>query len=257
MKMTTIAELVLNRLKGEKFKSGSPEEEFLFASFCEVNKHMSYSQRLQDLWVLYELGTSPGFFIDFGAGNGRDSSNSYILHKAYGWKGVLVEPNTDYDDNLKHHVSEGVQYVTGVAISNEYKTDADFVVSSDPSISTLHYTVDSDGHGGLRRQLPSERRKIETWQLSDLIRWYLPGGTTEVDYLSIDTEGSEYDILWQYFQDGPQVMFSAITVEHNYNQQARQRLFDLLTGWGYIRRFPQYSGHDDFYILKDKLRDSR
>lgn len=262
--MTTVADVVKRRMKGENFKAGSSEEDFLFASHCVQNRHMSYSQSLQDLWVLYELGTQPGYFIDFGAGNGRDSSNSYILHRAYGWKGLLIEPNTDYADNLAHHVSDGVKWYCGVAVSNENKPEVDFLVSSDPSISTLHYSVDADSHGSLRRRLPSELRKIETVTLLTLCNAFMPPEPEKIDYLSIDTEGSEFDILSEYFAAPAHdirrhliMLPSLITVEHNYNQTNRDKIYNLLSNNGYVRRFEDYSAHDDFYILKSQLRNER
>jgi hypothetical protein len=137
--MTTIADVVFARAAGTRYQCGTPEEELLFASFCLENHHLSYAQRLQDLWVLYEFdGMRDGFFVDFGAGNGRDSSNSYILHKRYRWKGILVEPNTDYEDNLRHHVSPGVKYHTGVCIASKNESAVDFLVLSDHFNPSLH-----------------------------------------------------------------------------------------------------------------------
>lgn len=249
--MTTIADVVLAKREGRKFIVGEPEEELLFASFCLQNIHQSYAQRLQDLWVLYELGTLPGHFVDFGAGNGRDSSNSYILHKAYGWSGLLIEPNEDYEDNLRHHASDDVEWYVGMAVGANEQDNVDFLVSSDPSISTLHYTVDADSHGSLRRQLPNEVRKIKQVTLASLVE-----ENEFLDYLSIDTEGSEFDILEAYYSS-PREKFRTITVEHNYNQVNRNKLYDLLTSQGYVRRFTNYSGHDDWYILKSAIRDKR
>jgi FkbM family methyltransferase len=249
--MTTVADVVLARAAGKKFLCGTPEEDLLFGAFCIENMHLSYSQRLQDLWVLYEFGLMRnGFFIDFGAGNGRDSSNSYILHRRFGWRGILIEPNSDYEDNLRHHASEGVAWFVNQAVAAERAEDVDFVVSADPSLSTLHYTLDADSHSMTRRNLPSEVRKIKTVTLANVVI----SGPDPIQYLSIDTEGSEYDILKKYFEM-PLRRIQAITVEHNYDQIRRQLIFDLLSSRGYVRRFTHYSGHDDWYVMSDLLRD--
>ena len=54
---------------------------------------MSYGQLKQDLLCLdYFDKKRDGYFVDIGAGNGRDLSNTYLLEKEYGWKGICVEP---------------------------------------------------------------------------------------------------------------------------------------------------------------------
>ena len=53
----------------------------------------SKSQYRQDLFVLSELEFKrDGFFVEFGATNGINGSNSFILEKNFGWKGILAEP---------------------------------------------------------------------------------------------------------------------------------------------------------------------
>ncbi len=52
------------------------------------------SQIHQDIFVLYTLSWKRnGFFVEFGATNGVFLSNTYLLEKNFGWKGILSEPN--------------------------------------------------------------------------------------------------------------------------------------------------------------------
>ena len=68
---------------------------------------------------------------------------------------------------------------------------------------------------------------------------------TTIDYLSIDTEGSEYDILKSVNFDKWE--FRIITVEHNYTAN-RNLIYNLLTANGYKRIFENISLMDDWYV---------
>ena len=67
----------------------------------------------------------------------------------------------------------------------------------------------------------------------------------QIDYLSIDTEGSEFAILNKL--NFSKYNFNVITVEHNFTE-TRQKLFSLLTSKGYKRIFEDFSQWDDWYI---------
>jgi hypothetical protein len=67
-----------------------------------------------------------------------------------------------------------------------------------------------------------------------------------IDYLSIDTEGSEFDILNSF--DFSAYSISIITVEHNYSPM-RAKIHNLLSSKGYNRVHQEFSKFDDWYIL--------
>jgi hypothetical protein len=72
-----------------------------FFSECVRNIHNTNSQNFQDIWALYENGFKyDGFFVEFGATNGIDGSNTYFLEKDYYWTGILAEPNPNVLDEL-------------------------------------------------------------------------------------------------------------------------------------------------------------
>lgn len=54
-----------------------------------------------------------------------------------------------------------------------------------------------------------------------------------MDYLSLDTEGSELDILKAFpYQD---FRFNCITVEHNFQERERAQILRLLEANAYVR----------------------
>ena len=86
-------------------------------------------------------------------------------------------------------------------------------------------------------------RSVETISLVDLLKKY--NAPKHIDYLSIDTEGSEFDILENF--DFNTYSFSVITCEHNYTPM-RDKIYDLLTSKGYERKLTEVSRWDDWYI---------
>lgn len=62
----------------------------------------SKSQLRQDLFVLSELEFKRnGYFVEFGATNGIELSNTYILEEEFEWNGILAEPAKCWHEDLK------------------------------------------------------------------------------------------------------------------------------------------------------------
>jgi hypothetical protein len=73
-----------------------------FASFCAANMLRSQAQLFQDLFVLFlSAGKRSGFFVEFGATNGIDLSNTLILERDFQWNGILAEPARGWHSALK------------------------------------------------------------------------------------------------------------------------------------------------------------
>lgn len=198
------------------------------------------SQILQDLFVLSELGLKQGgFFVEFGAANGIEHSNSYVHEKLLGWSGILAEPARCWHDALK--TNRGAHIETDCVWSESGKTLA-FQEVSFPALSTIAGVKTEDFHTKTRKNF--EGYEVRTISLIDLMKKH--GAPPVADYLSIDTEGSELEILRSL--DFVRYRFRVITCEHNFTPQ-REEIFDLLTSKGYQRKHEEYSGFDDWYVL--------
>jgi len=78
-----------------------------FMAFAIPRAHLSTAQLFQDLWVLWTLGEKRGgYFVEFGAANGRKLSNTWFLETEMGWKGILAEPNPIFRKVLKQNREE-------------------------------------------------------------------------------------------------------------------------------------------------------
>ena len=72
----------------------------------------------------------------------------------------------------------------------------------------------------------------------------------KIDYLSIDSEGSELDILKSF--DFSKRKINIISVEHNYHPINRKEIHNILTKVGYKRIYQNLSKFDDWYIMSSE-----
>lgn len=214
-----------------------------FLEFC--SKYQSISQNNQDLWILFETNLKrDGYFVDFGATDGKTINNTYILEKEYGWNGIVSEPNKVWHDQLYKNRS---CYITTDCVYTESNTTVEFINAEAPDLSTIKGFGTDDEHKHKRSSDKCETSLVNTITLYDLLKKY--DAPEHIDYLSIDTEGSEYDILYHFLKtNNDHYKIKYITVEHNYVPVIRKKLYALLVSNGYQRKFDALSRCDDFYV---------
>lgn len=76
----------------------------------------------------------------------------------------------------------------------------------------------------------------------------------KIDYLSIDTEGNEYNIISKL--DFKKFLPKVVTIEHNYSS-SRVKINKLMERNGYKLVFPFFSRFDSFYISQTTLKNIR
>jgi FkbM family methyltransferase len=201
----------------------------------------SKSQLRQDIFVISELNYKRnGYFVEFGATNGIDLSNTYLLETEYGWSGILAEPakiwHADLERNRKAKIDKRCVWShTGETLIFNETNYAD--------LSTIDSFSSIDNHTKARDG--GKKYLVQTISLMDLLNEnHAP---EEIDYLSIDTEGSEFEILKDF--DFHRYKLKVITCEHNYSPM-REKLNALFQKNGYRKKFEQISQFDDWWVLE-------
>lgn len=199
----------------------------------------SQSQLNQDFFVLHELGWKrDGFFVEFGATDGKALSNTWLLDRHFGWTGILAEPARESQRLLR---AEGRNAALDFdCVWSRTGEQVTFNEAPWGELSTMAQFATSDSHD----RLTAASYGVTTVSLNDLLDRH--DAPAVIDYLSIDTEGSEFDIL-QAFDFGKR-RFRCITCEHNFTDK-REAIHDLLTSHGYVRKFEEFSQFDDWYVL--------
>jgi hypothetical protein len=202
----------------------------------EIKRH-SKAQLWQDLFVLLETGfKKKGFFVEFGATDGLNLSNTHLLEKEYQWKGILAEPVKYFHDLLKKNRSCPIETNCVWSSSNSF---IDFIENEDRNFSTIKKFKNFD----LNVRNKYKSYQVQTISLNDLLKKY--NAPNMIDYLSIDTEGSEFEILNNF--NFSEYHFKIITCEHNFNKN-REKIHDLLKKNGYQRKYVGFSNFDDWYV---------
>ena len=198
----------------------------------------SKSQLRQDLFVLSHLAfKKKGYFVEFGATNGVDLSNTHLMEKELGWVGILAEPANCWHKDLIRNRSCNIEMACVWIDSNSTLI---FNQTNVAELSTISRYSDTDLHSDSRKE--GKSYEVKTISLNDLLRKY--NAPKNIDYLSIDTEGSEYEILSHF--DFSQHSFEVITCEHNYTPM-REKIYSLLNKNGYRRVLEDFSLFDDWY----------
>lgn len=169
----------------------------------------SYSQSEEDLFVLNYFGADyMGMLLEIGANNGTDFSNSRLLLEN-NWFGLLFEPGSTYEqldelykDNPRVHT-----YKLGMGARNErvkfWESGAHVVGGSDSGlVSTTNFEE--------TKRWPDVtfvEKEIEIVTF-DTIAEYAP-----IDFISLDCEGCEWDILQQI--DLNKIQCKCLCIEYN------------------------------------------
>lgn len=204
-----------------------------------------HSQIGQDKWAFTTLGEKrEGFFVDLGAADGLEFSNTLALEEEFGWTGICIEPDDAQFATLRKRrkctcvhalVLDGVHEV-------QYKCAGIF--GGMPEY-LFHESA-------LTPNVPIVTKTTRT--LGDILDECK--APPVIDFLSLDTEGTEPRILSVFPFD--KYCFRTICVEHNDMEGAKKYLRELLrskdyqlvggANFGDGRFMPEGGGQDDFWI---------
>jgi FkbM family methyltransferase len=189
----------------------------------DYQKAESVSQLGQDTLVDHYLrGKRNGVFVDIGAYDGVTISNTLMLEKDRGWTGICIEPLPDVFDALYQNRS---CICVQACIGERDESEVEFLSVQSSSVYTRMLSgvlseyesrhlarVDSEivDSGGSKSVIRVPMRRLDT-----LLQEH---GIGRVDFLSIDTEGSEVSIIRSTNLSA--IGNPCIAIENNYDDPA-------------------------------------
>jgi FkbM family methyltransferase len=200
-----------------------------------------YSQIGQDKQYLEYSKKRNGYYIEIGANDGITFSNTKLLEELK-WNGICIEANPQaFKKLIKNRTCKNIQCAVF-----DYDGDISFKSGDDSLV------------GGITSEL------VDTWEKADKKQWVEQKVRCKtlyqileeenvpkiIDYISIDTEGSEFIILDKFFQDNKKkYKFGYVDIEHNYDTRNYKRIKVLMEANGY--KFLKNNQWDYTFILKD------
>jgi FkbM family methyltransferase len=200
---------------------------------------MSYSQLGQDLNVTkFYNNKQEGFFIEIGAHDGITLSNTYLLETQYNWKGICCEPNPTLFKALVTNRPNSICY--NDAVYNESGLTITFDIANNCNLLSGITEYIGNTHKSI---VESNKTSIQVQTISLLDVLNNANAPSFIDYMSLDTEGTELEILKNF--NFEKYKFGLIDVEHNYYEPQRSEIRNLLLSNGYVYIGENY--WDDMY----------
>lgn len=207
-----------------------------------------YSQFRQDEWLNnnYYKNKPNGVFLEIGADDGIDKSNTKFFEEL-GWTGICIEPSPDRFSKL---VINRSCICENIAVFDK-ETEIDFLDISGWG-KGLSGIVDSYDNQHVTRigwelRNPENRGhktiKVKTNTLNNILENHK---VFNIDFCTIDTEGSEYEILKDF--DFDKFNIDIIIVENNYGLNNVKNLLES-KGYELISKIEI----DDVYKKVNKL----
>ena len=181
---------------------------------------MYHSQDKQDEFLEKNIfkGYKNGIFIDVGAFDGKTINNTLYFEKNNNWTGINIEPIKKVYDELVINRPKCININCAVC-NNDGETE--FICSTGLEVlSGIKSTYDPRHYNRLMRESrqtgsSTQLIKVQTRKLESICDEH---NITHINYLSIDVEGAEFEVIKSINFD--KVFIDIIGFENNYNDSS-------------------------------------
>jgi FkbM family methyltransferase len=156
---------------------------------CEQFMQSQVKQDQQVLEILSVVDDIAPTYVDLAANHYMRISNTFMLDKCLGWKGVCIEPNDAYyGDLLKHRTCD----VYPVCVSDDFETVTFIIAHVFGGIESTNKNLNGESYWQKGVNATTPRKTMECAPL-----WFLlkRSNVQRVGYMSLDVEGHELKVL--------------------------------------------------------------
>jgi FkbM family methyltransferase len=160
---------ILKKILPTKFKTFLKK----FRKFNSINN--------LDKKLLKYLNFKEGFYIECGANDGVNQSNTWYFEKVLNWRGVLIEPNKTSFKNLKNNRSSKNIFRNVALVSEDFKNKNEEIYLSENNLESK-----------LTNTVSPLSQKVATETLNNILKEH---NINKINFFSLDVEGYEEEVL--------------------------------------------------------------
>jgi FkbM family methyltransferase len=162
---------ILKKILPTKFKTFLKK----FRKFNSINN--------LDKKLLKYINFKDGFYIECGANDGVNQSNTWYFEKILNWRGILIEPNIESFKNLKNNRSSKNIFKNVALVSEDFKNKNEDI-----------YLIENNLESKLTNAVNplSQKVKVATETLNNILKEL---NINKINFFSLDVEGYEEEVL--------------------------------------------------------------
>ena len=188
-------------------------------------------------------GKKNGFFIEIGAYDGISGSNCYHFERFLNWDGIAIEPSNIQFEKLKKNRK---CKVLNNAISDEVK-DVEFIEVTE-GLTQMSGINNSSFERNINTISNNQESKTNSINLKTITFDEIAPKNKDVDYLSIDIEGGEMNLLKSI--DFKTNNIKVISVENNIPKEQNFKNFFEEINFTYLDRI----GQDEIFYNRQNFK---
>jgi FkbM family methyltransferase len=222
---------------------------------------MYYSQCEEDIFLntQYFKNKKNGIYIELGALDGVLYSNTKFFEDSLGWKGILIEPHPIQFTFLQKNRPSNLLFNNLVSCNNEplvfkYFLDTGLAAVSgvESTLSNAHYINFFESENEWFKAKQQTTTIMHPKSLSSIIK---STEITHIDFLSLDVEGHEYEVLqsWDFSVPIDLILIEMLGCQTEKDELCRKIL--IQNGYSFIQKYK----HNEIFILNSSkhLFDSK
>ena len=213
-----------------------------------------YSQCSEDIFLNTNFfkNKTNGVYIELGALDGVLYSNTKFFEDSLQWKGILIELHPEKFKLLEKNRPNNFLFNDLVSLHKEplnfrYFVDCHAAVSGvEDTLSQHHFDTYFESNNEWNKSLPQNKILITPKTLKEIVK---STNLTHIDFLSLDVEGHEYEVLqsWDFSIPIDLILIETLGVLPERDELCRNVLIN--NGYKLITSFQ----HNEIYIHHTKL----